>query len=457
MAGSPKNPGAEPLAGAQADPASGSAAPGSTAAGGTLVVFGLNHRTAVQGLRDKLFLEPDELPALLSDVRGAGIAEALVLSTCDRVEVAAVCDDPEAAFGFLQDLLTARSGLPAASFDGQWFRVSGRAAAGHLFAVTAALESQVIGEPQVLGQVKESHRLAAASGALGPRLEAALQAAYGAAKRVRSETPIGEMPISIAAAAVQLAKRIHGDLARCSVLLLGLGEMGELLAGELRAAGAGRMLIVHESDKRAEVAAHRLGCNFRPVAELSDALAEADLVVAASGTGRSAIAAAGAEQALKRRRRRPMFFIDAAVPGDVEPAVGDLDGAFLYDLADLETAAMEGRASRQATLEAARRILEEELAGFLRSRAERDAVPAVVALRRHFENLREGVLAQPGLDAAEATRLLVNRLLHRPSEALRRAAAEGAADRESLERSVETLFDPLAVQRGKASEEEDGA
>jgi len=457
MAGTPKNPGAELLAGGQADLATDPAAAGGTAPGGTLIVFGLNHRTAAQGLRDKLFLELDELPSLLSEVRGPGVAEALVLSTCDRVEVAAVCDDPEAAFEFLRDLLIARSGLPAASFEGQWYRARGREATGHLFAVTAALESQVIGEPQVLGQVKESHRLAAASGALGPRLEAALQAAYGAAKRVRSETPISEMPISIAAAAVQLAKRIHGDLARCTVLLLGLGEMGELLAGELRTAGAGRMVIVHESDKRAEVAAHRLGCNFRPFEELSDGLAEADLVVAASGTGRSAIAAAAAEQALKRRRRRPMFFIDAAVPGDVEPAVGDLDGAFLYDLADLETAAMEGRASRQSTLESARRILEEELAGFLRSRAERDAVPAVIALRRHFENVRKGVLAQSGLDAAEATRLLVNRLLHRPSEALRRAAAEGAKDRERLERSVETLFDPRAEHRGKEPEEENEA
>lgn len=457
MAGNPKDPSAATPAGAQADVAVGSAAVVSAESGGTLVVFGLNHRTAAQGLRDKLFLEMDELPALLSQVRSAGIAEALVLSTCDRVEVAAVSDDPDATCSFLRDLLVARSGLPAASFDGQWYRASGHEATAHLFAVTAALESQVIGEPQVLGQVKESHRLAAAAGAIGSRLEAALQAAYGAAKRVRSETPIGEMPISIAAAAVQLAKRIHGDLAGCTVLLLGLGEMGELLAGELRTAGAGRMLIVHQSDKRAEVAAHRLGCNFRPVAEQADALAEGDLVVAASGTGRSAIAAAGAEQALKRRRRRPMFFIDAAVPGDVEPAVGDLDGAFLYDLADLENAAMEGRASRQATLEAARRILDEELTAFLRSRAERGAVSAVVALRRYFESLREDVLAAPGIDAAEATRLLVNRLLHRPSEALRRAAAEGAQDREALERSVEKLFDPQSKGRGKEPEEEDGA
>ncbi len=455
MAGNPKDPSTEARAAVGQPSAS---APGGTRVpnpGGTLIVSGMNHRTAAQGLRDKLFLETDEQSGLLSDIRAAGIAEAMVLSTCDRVEVVAVSEDPEAADRSLVDLLAARSGFSAASFEGQWYRASGPDAAGHLFAVAAALESQVVGEPQVLGQVKESHRLAAAAGMIGPRLEAALQAAYGVAKRVRSETPIGEMPISIAAAAIQLAKRIHGNLADSTVLLLGLGEMGELLGGELRSAGAGRLLIVHESEKRAEVAAHRLGCNFRPIAEQPEALAEADVIIAASGTGRRAIGVGEAEQALKQRRRRPMFFVDAAVPGDVDPAVGDLDGAFLYDLADLERAALEGRASRQATLEAARKILEEELTAFLRSRAERDAVPAVVALRRHFEGLRESVLREPGIDAAEATRRLINRLLHRPSEALRRAAADGAEDREALERSVETLFDPTGRRRSVEPEEEE--
>jgi glutamyl-tRNA reductase len=460
MAGNPKAPsvaaGAAGSPDPDPDPGEVHVAPSAPAAdrGDTLLVFGANHRTAAQGLCDKLFLEADEQPALLSDIRAAGIGEALVLSTCDRVEVVAASEDREAASRSLRDLLVARSGLPASSFEGQWYQAGGADAAGHLFAVTAALESQVIGEPQVLGQVKESHRLAAAAGMVGPRLEAALQAAYGAAKRVRSETPIGEMPVSIAAAAVQVAKRIHGDLARCTVLLLGLGEMGELLAGELRAAGAGRLVVIHQSVKRAELAAHRLGCNFRPVAEQSEALADADLVIAASGTGRSVVSAADAEDALKRRRRRPVFFVDAAVPGDVDPAVGDLDGAFLYSLADLEKAAVAGRASRQATLEAARKILDEELAAFLRSRAEREAVPAVVGLRRHFERVREAVLEQPGLDAAEATRRLVNRLLHRPSEALRRAAADRSEDREALERSVETLFAPTAHGRGAEAEED---
>lgn len=467
MAGNPAEPGTEPgaepaaAADAEADPAaSGTSGAGRAAPDEHLIerlmVFGLNHRTAAQGLRDKVFLEADEQPAFLSQVRAAGIAEAMVVSTCDRVEVIAACRDTEAAGDRLRELLIARSGLPAASFEAQWYRASGADAAGHLFAVTAALESQVIGEPQVLGQVKESHRAAAAAGMVGPRLEAALQAAYGAAKRVRNETPIGEMPISIAAAAVQIAKRIHGDLARCTVLLLGLGEMGELLGGELRAAGAGRLVVVHESEKRAEMAAHRLGCHFRPLAEQAEALVEADLVIAASGTGRRAVGADDAEAALKRRRRRPMFFVDAAVPGDVDPSVGELDGAFLYSLADLEKAAVAGRVSRQATLEAARKILDEELAAYLRSRAEREAVPAIVALRRQFESAREAVLAQPGLDAAEATRRLVNRLLHRPSEALRRAAADGAEDRGALERSVKKLFEASDRDRG-TEPEEDGA
>ncbi len=456
MAGNPKHPGTVPTAAVEAVAEQDPTGTPEQDRGSTLMVFGMNHRSAAQGLRDKLFVEAEDQPALLSAIRDAGIGEAMVLSTCDRVEVIAACADPEAAGRALRDLLIARSGLPASTFEGQWYRASGADAADHLFAVAAALESQVVGEPQVLGQVKESHRLAAAAGMVGARLETALQAAYGAAKRVRSETPIGEMPISIAAAAVQLAKRIHGDPARCTVLLLGLGEMGELLIGELRTAGAGRLVIVHESEKRAEAAAHRLGCNFRPIAEQPDALADADVVIAASGTGRSVITAAEAEGALRRRRRRPMFFIDAAVPGDVEPAVGDLDGAFLYDLADLEKAALQGRASRQATLDAARGILDEELAAFLRSSAERGAVPAVVALRRHFERIRDGVLDQPGLDAAEATRRLVNRLLHRPSEALRQAAAHGAEDREALERSVEKLFDPTGSGRG-TEPEEDGA
>lgn len=407
---------------------------------GRLLVVGVNHRSTAPGLRDKLFVEPAEQPALLAEICAAGLEEALVLSTCDRVEVVAASDDPAAAATRLLDLLARRAGLPASALDGQCYRAQGHDAVAHLFAVAASLESQVIGEPQVLGQVKESHRLSAAAGMSGANLEAVLQAAYGAAKRVRNETAITQRPVSIAAAAVRLARRIHGDLAGSSALLLGLGEMGELLAGELRRAGVGHLVTVHTSDRRAEAAARLLGCNFRSWDELPEALTEADTVVAAFGTGRYMVTAESAEAALKRRRRRPIFFIDAAVPGDVEPSVADLDGAFVYDLADLEAAALAGRASREATSDAAWRILEEELAAFRRGRIERAAVPAVVALRRHFEGIRDRVLADPDLDAAEATRRLINRLLHGPSQALRRAATDGSADQAALERAVETLF-----------------
>lgn len=409
---------------------------------GALLIVGLNHRTATASLRDKLFVAPEDEAALLARLKAAGLEEALILSTCDRVELVAAVADPETAERRLLEVLAATAGLSAAALDGQSFRAQGRDAVAHLFAVAASLESQVVGEPQVLGQLKASHRLAAAEGLCGPLLEPVLQAAYGAAKRVRNETAIAQQPVSIAAAAIQLARRLHGDLGARTALLLGLGEMGELLAAELKAQGIGRLAVSHDSDRRAEAAAHRLGCHFRPRAELPKALAEADIVLAAAGVGRYSVTRDMVAAALRARRRRPMFFVDAAVPGDVEPTVAELDGAFVYDLADLEGVALEGRASRAATTAAAERILEEELSRFVRRQAERDATPAVVALRRRFEAAREEVLRDGSLDAAAATRRLINRLLHRPSEALRRAAAGGAAGGRSLEDSVEALFGP---------------
>ncbi len=420
------------MGGARDDPAAG------------LLMVGVNHHSATARLRDQLFVEPGDQPALLAEIQAAGLSEALVLSTCDRVEVLAAADDPAAAAAQLLSLLAGRAGLPTSALEGQTYRAEGRDAAAHLFAVAASLESQVIGEPQVLGQVKDSHRLASAAGATGPRLEAVLQAAYGAAKRVRSETAIAEQPSTIAASALQVARRIHGDLGRTSAVLLGLGEMGELLADELHGAGVSHLMVLHESLRRAEASAHRLGCHFRAWEELPQAFADADIVVAASGSGHFTVVTADAEAALKRRRRRPIFFIDAAVPGDVDPAVAELDGAFVYDLADLEAVALEGRASRQATAEAARRILDRELGAFLRGRAERAAIPAVAALRGRFEAVRAEVLNGPGLDAAEATRRLVNQLLHGPSEALRRAAAADAEEAAGLETALDTLFGDAA-------------
>ncbi|MCH9012603.1 MAG: glutamyl-tRNA reductase [Proteobacteria bacterium] len=411
-----------------------------------LFVVGVNQRSASAMLCERLFAEEIEPSALLARLRAAGdagaVAEAMVLSTCERLEVMAVADAPAAGAQALVGLLAEETGTEADEFGAGSFRHLGAEALRHIFAVTASPGSQTVGEPQILGQVKESHRRAVETGTAGPALDAVLQAAYGAAKRVRSETSLAEHPVSIAASALLVARDVHGALERRGVLLAGLGEMGEFMAAELIDAGVGDLVVMHASLGRAEAVAHRLGCHFRPWSELDDALAGADIVVAATGTGRYTITGPLAEAALKRRRREPIFFIDTAIPGDVDPAVARLDGAFVYDLEDLERVALEGKANREAETEAAWRILDEELAEFLRRRAERVAVPSVAALRRHFESARAAVLAEGGTGAEEATRRLINRLLHDPSEVLR-AAAAGDRDpqgRAALEAALRRVF-----------------
>ena len=413
-----------------------------------LFVVGVNQRSASAMLCERLFAEEIEPSALLARLRAAGdadagaVAEAMVLSTCERLEVMAVADAPAAGAQALVGLLAEETGTEADELGAGSFRHLGAEALRHIFAVTASLDSQTVGEPQILGQVKESHRRAVEAGTAGPALDAVLQAAYGAAKRVRSETSLAEHPVSIAASALLVARDVHGALERRGVLLAGLGEMGEFMAAELIDAGVGDLVVMHASLGRAEAVAHRLGCHFRPWPELDDALAGADIVVAATGTGRYTITKPLAEAALKRRRREPIFFIDTAIPGDVDPAVARLDGAFVYDLEDLERVALEGKANRAAATEAAWRILDEELAEFLRQRAERAAVPSVAALLRHFESARAAVLAEGGTGAEEATRRLINRLLHDPSEVLR-AAAAGDRDpqgRAALEAALRRVF-----------------
>ena len=417
-----------------------------------LLVFGVNHRSASAALRERLLMEDFDQAAMLAEIRAAGFDEALLFATCDRLEVVALHHEPEAALGPLLRLFAQRAEVAPDDLQAQSYRHFAEAALRHVFAVAASLDSQVIGEPQVLGQVKESHRQAAAAGSLGTGLEMVMQSAYATAKRVRNETPLAERPVSITASALMVARNLHGELVRSSALVVGLGEMGELMALELREAGVVDLVILHGSLRRAEAAAQRLRCHFRPWEELAEALAAADIVVTALGSGRHIVTAPLAEAALKQRRRRPILFLDAAVPGDVEPAVQELDGAFVYDLDDLEGVAREGKAGREATALAAWRVLEEEVSGFLRKRAERAAVPAVAALRKHFEAAREEVLAQGGLDAEAATRLLVKRLLHGPSEALRAVAAADAEAGRRLEQTIENLF--LDANAELRSEEE---
>ncbi len=271
---------------------------------------------------------------------------------------------------------------------------------------------------------------------------------------MRTETAIGERPVSLAAAALDVARGIHGDLDARGGLLIGVGEMGELIARQLRDGGLGRLLVTHRLMPRAEALARRLNANVQPFDSLGDGLAAADVVVTCVGLGTYSVTAQAMREALRRRRQRPVFVIDVAVPPDADPAIADLEGAFLYDTGDLESVAQAGLADREAAAAAAWRLIDEELAAYVRARASRDAAPAVVALRAHFEAMRERALADAGDDAAEATRALVNRLLHEPSEALREIAGTGeAGGGRDAERLLRRLFGLAPADGGTGGEE----
>ena len=274
-------------------------------------------------------------------------------------------------------------------------------------------------------------------------------------KRIRSETPIAERPVSMAAAAVQLARNVHGDLARSAALLLGSGEMGELMIEQLRRAGLARVTVAHPVARRAELLAQRLAAHHLDMAALPDALAAADIVVGALGTGTYAIVPDAIAMALKRRRRRPMLLIDAAIPGDVDPMIDALADVFRYDLADLEQIAVEGQAGRAAAAARGWAIVGEEVARFRRERAAREAAPMVVALRRHFETVRAEILAEGPADAAAATKRLINRLLHDPSELLRRAAASGGETTMNAAALEQALREMFRLGDDGAADEED--
>ncbi len=391
-------------------------------------MVGATHRSCAPSIRELLATEPRELPAVQARLRAAGLKESVWISTCDRVELVAAHPDPAAVKVAATALLAERAGLAPSALAESLHCLVDEDAVRHVFAVASALDSQVLGEPQVLGQIKAAYRDTVEGGLSGPSVEALMQAAFAAAKRVRTETAIAAGPVSIAAAAVQTARDLHGDLARCGLLLVGLGDMGMLIAEALRDAGLARVTVAARNAGRAEAAAHRLGGHWLSPEAVPDALPQADVVVTATGLGRWTVTAECVATALRRRRSQPMLVVDAAVPGDVEPTVAALADAFVYEVADLERIATEGQAGRAEAARAAWMIVGEAARAFVRSRAERAAVPAVAALRRRFEDERLRLLAEaPGLDAAEATRLLVNRLLHGPSEALRRLAAEGPA------------------------------
>ena len=409
-----------------------------------LVVVGASHKTSSEATRDRLFISAGDLPVFLKKVSEAGFSEAVALSTCARTEIFGLADNGAVAQHRAIGVLANLGGFDASVFSSEIYSHQGKNALRHLFRVAASLDSPVVGESEITGQFRDAVRIATAHDHVGRGLSAVIQAANAAAKRIRSETSIGERSVSMAACASQVARDVQGDLSRVSAVLVTGGEMGELIVDQLRAAGLTQLRVVARSRARAEIGARRYDCHYGVLEDLPALLPDADIVVTSLGAGHFLFDRVTAEAALAVRRRRPMLFVDAAIPSDIEPAVNELEGAFVYSLDDLERIALEGRSSRDHAAKDAESIVGHEVEDFLRATAERNATPAVTALRAHFERIRVEILAEsassdPALD--DMTRRLVNRLLHAPSESLRMLAAKNDPAGFQAEELLRQLFD----------------
>jgi glutamyl-tRNA reductase len=404
---------------------------------GRPVVVGADHRTSSMAIRDRLFIGPDAAAAFDDDLRAAGVGQAVVLSTGNRIEVQAV--DQGGAAAKITAALARRAGLDIRDLEGQLYRHAGAEAVRHVFAVAASLDDVVIGETRLARVLEAAHRRAQEAGMCGPELDDLLDAAYRAGARVRRETALGTRPVSIGSAAVGIAHDLHGDASRCTCLLAGAGEMGELIAEALIAAGLGHLVITHPSPRRAEALGRGLDCHVAPFEDLAEWLAKSDIVLLALNARQHTVGEEMVAAALRRRRRKPIFLIDTGIPGDVEPAVERLEDAFLFDLDDLEKVAREGQASQRDAVAEARRIVEEESDRYAAHIAAGLASPVLDAIADRLDDLRAEALARAAGDADKAARLVADLVFAELSRALG-GFPPGSAERAAAERFIAGAF-----------------
>jgi glutamyl-tRNA reductase len=419
----------------------------------SIVILGVNHRTTPVEVREQLAIEPGRLADATSRLlRTRGVREGMILSTCNRVEllthqedVGRQSDGDYEGMEFLQEFFS----IEPAVLRPHLYEYREREAVRHLFRVASSLDSMVVGEPQILGQVKESYSVARSVGAVRGTLERLLQTAFSVAKRVRSETEIGSSSVSIASIAVELAQKIFGSLEGKKVFLVGAGKMSELAARHLLAHGATSMLVTNRTHDRAV----RLAGNFKGrVIRFEDLYAtadQADIIITSTGSPHPIFRREHGQLFMQRRRNRPMFFIDIAVPRDVDPEMNRVDGAFLYDIDDLQTVAAANLGDRSRAAAEAETIVAHEVERYHERGLALDAVPTIVGLQAAGEDIRQAELrrAQSRLQsltplqqqAVEAlTRGLMNKFLHQPMVAIKTAARAG--DVAALE-AIRSVFD----------------
>lgn len=405
-----------------------------------LTLVGLNHRSAPLELRERLALSGENARLALEQLRSdPAVSEAFILSTCNRVEFLVRGPTPDGGAA-IDRYLASEYGLDRTVLDRHAYRMAGRDAIRHLFRVTAGLDSMILGEPQIQGQVKEAFVASRATGATGVVLDRLLQHALSAAKRARSETGISRHAVSVASAAVKLANKIFGRLDERRVLMLGAGKMGELVARHLHRQGVAELIVCGRRFNNADRAARRFGGRAVHWDDGLDQLRSVDIVIGCTGAPRPVLTRDQVAEALRARRSGALFLIDIAVPRDIEPAVHALENVYLYDIDALESVVDDNLGERRRAAQLAQRLIDGEVDAFERWRQAQDVAPLIAALRedllatgeRELERFRNrlGPLAEGQEQALrELTRAMTRKFLDRPTRYLRDSAYRGESER----------------------------
>ncbi|HZT36827.1 MAG TPA: glutamyl-tRNA reductase [Bryobacteraceae bacterium] len=400
------------------------------------VITGVNHKTAPVEVRERLAFSEASLGAALEDLRARpGLIEGMILSTCNRVEVAVTAAEDADAELSVEDFLASARQVSRDWIAPYLYHHSGQDAIRHLFRVASSLDSMVVGEPQILGQLKAAYATAKEKGAINGFLDLLVSRAFNVAKRVRSETDIGQSAVSVSYAAVELAREIFGALADKKVLLIGAGKMSELSARHLHRSGVALIAVTNRTEERAAEMAEVFGGRIVPYQSFISALPEMDIVIASSGAPQYILSKDQMRRVIEARRNRPMFLIDIAVPRNIDPAVNELDNVFLYDVDDLQQVVNRNVENRAKIAEQAEQIISEEVERMMARLKAREIAPTIVSLQEQLDQLRIaeiqrvrarlGQLTPEQEEAIESlTRGIVNKIAHGPISELRRQAIE---------------------------------
>jgi glutamyl-tRNA reductase len=410
-----------------------------------LALAGINHRTAPLQIREKLAFRTEEIPAALIRLQARGVKEALILSTCNRVEVTAALEEGAPADTLLDSLVAGRSGVSFDLLRPHLYVHEEEAVIRHLFRVAASLDSMIVGEPQILGQLKQAYLQAREQGTIGTCLDAVLTRAFSVAKRIRTETEIGRSAVSVSYAAVELAREIFGSLQKKRVLVVGAGKMSEGAARHLLQAGAEEIYVTNRTPERALEMSRAFRGQALPYETFASRLGEMDIVITSSAAAGYVIGAEIVRRALEARKHQPMFLIDIAVPRNIDPAVNSIEHAFLYDMDDLQRLTDRNMRTREDVARQAERIIAEEVSRLEARLRARDVAPTIVSLQEQLEAIRRDVLLRyrPKLGELTSdqeailealTRGIINKIAHAPiSEMRRQASVETAGEGQEAE------------------------